>query len=92
MSTTLPLTEAKARLNELVESAVLTHERVTITRHGKPAAVLMAVEDLESLLETLHWQAEPGVGSDINRSEAEASAGELWGEDSVRARYDADTA
>src|ERR1700728_4170504 len=35
--TTIPLTEAKAKLNELVDEAVRTHERVTITRHGRPA-------------------------------------------------------
>ena len=33
--TTLPLTEAKAKLNELIDDAVTTHERVTITRHGR---------------------------------------------------------
>lgn len=40
--TTLPLTEVKTKLNELIETAVTTHERVTITRHGKPAAVLIS--------------------------------------------------
>jgi PHD/YefM family antitoxin component YafN of YafNO toxin-antitoxin module len=30
---------------------------VTITRRGKPAAVLLSVDDLESLEETLYWQA-----------------------------------
>ena len=57
MSTTLPVTEVKARLNELIDSAVSTHDRVTITRRGKPAAVLLSVDDLESLEETLYWQA-----------------------------------
>lgn len=63
----LPLTEVKAKLNELVEETVTTHERVTITRHGKPAVVLMAVEDLESMEETLYWQAQPAVHEDIQR-------------------------
>lgn len=43
--TTLSLTEAKARLNELVDEAVRTHERVTITRHGRPAVVMLSVDD-----------------------------------------------
>lgn len=63
----LPLTEVKAKLNELVEETVTTHERVTIVRHGKSAVVLMAVEHLESMEETLYRQAQPTVHEDIQR-------------------------
>ena len=52
---TIPLTEAKTRLNELVDEAVSTHERVTITKHGRPAVVLISVDDLEAIEETLYW-------------------------------------
>ncbi len=90
--TTIPLTEAKARLNELVEDAVTTHERVTITRHGRPAAVLISVEDLESMEETLFWQGQPGVHDDIEATRREAAAGELHDEVAVRRRYGVGTA
>ena len=43
------LSEAKDKLSGLVEEAESTHEIITITKHGRPAAVLMAAEDLESL-------------------------------------------
>lgn len=85
--TTLPLTEAKAKLNELIEGAVTTHERVTITRHGRPAVVLLSVEDLESMEETLYWQAQVGVRDDIESARREAAAGQLHDEASVRRRY-----
>lgn len=85
--TTLPLTEAKARLNELVEDAVTTHERVTITRHGRPAAVLMSVDDLESLEETLFWQSQPGIREDIEAARAEKREARLSDETTVRQRY-----
>ncbi|MFT4165638.1 MAG: type II toxin-antitoxin system Phd/YefM family antitoxin [Microlunatus sp.] len=85
--TTMPLTEVKARLNELIESAVTTHERVTITRHGKPAVVLLSVDDLESIEETLFWQTQPGVHEDVRSGGAEQERGELWDEASVRRRY-----
>lgn len=85
--TTIPLTEAKTRLNELVDDAVRTHERVTITRHGRPAVVLVSVDDLESLEETLFWQAQPGVHDDIATARAEADAGQLADEAAVRRRY-----
>lgn len=85
--TTLPLTEAKAKLNELIDSAMTTHERVTITKHGKPAAVLIAVDDLEALEETLYWQSQPGVHEDITAAHQEADAGTLMTEAEVRRRY-----
>lgn len=85
--TTVPLTEAKSRLNELVEQAMTTHERVTITRHGRPAAVLISVEDLESIEETLFWQAQPGVHEDLAQSRGETEADQLWDEGAVRRRY-----
>lgn len=85
--TTIPLTEAKTRLNELIEDAVTTHERVTITRHGRPAAVLISVEDLESMEETLFWQAQPGIRDDIEEGRREAAAGQLRDEAAVRRRY-----
>jgi len=50
---TLPLAEIKNRLSEFVERVSSQHDRVTITRNGRPAAVLVSPEDLESLEETL---------------------------------------
>lgn len=85
--TTVPLTEAKARLNELVDEAMTTHERVTITRHGRPAVVLVSVDDLESLEETVYWQAQPGIGEDVAAARDEAARGEAHDEASVRRRY-----
>lgn len=85
--TTIPLTEAKAKLNELVEDAVATHERITITRHGRPAAVLISVEDLESMEETLFWQAQPGIHDDIDAARREAASDQRSDEVAVRRRY-----
>lgn len=42
------LRDAKARLSELVDAAA-RGEPTTITRHGKPAAVLVAVEDADRI-------------------------------------------
>ena len=53
MSESLPLAEVKAHLSELVGRVGSQHERVTVTVHGRPSAVLMAVDDLESLEETI---------------------------------------
>jgi prevent-host-death family protein len=51
--TTLPVSEAKARLNELARIVREQHERFTLTRNGTPEAVLLSVDDLEGLELTL---------------------------------------
>jgi antitoxin YefM len=65
---TVTVTEAKARLNELVDDAARMHEQVVITKHGHPSVVLVAADDLESLKETVYWLSRP----DIHATVAEA--------------------
>ena len=52
---TTSLADVRTRLSKYIEDVVQTHERVTITRNGRPAAVLISAEDLEALEETLYW-------------------------------------
>lgn len=81
---TVPLTEAKAKLNELVDEAVRMHEHVTITRRGRPAAMLVSVDEWESLQETLFWQAVPGIHEDIAEARRERAEGRDYDEAQVR--------
>ena len=53
MAETSSLAHTKAHLSELVARVGEQHERITITVHGRPAAVILAVDDLESLEETI---------------------------------------
>ena len=53
MASTLPLAEVKSHLSELVGRVADQHERVTVTVHGRPSAVLLAVDDLEALEKTI---------------------------------------
>ena len=62
---TLPLAEVRAQLSKLVDSAVETHERINITRNGRPAAVLLSSDDYESLIETLEILSDPEAMADI---------------------------
>ena len=71
---TTSLADAKNRLSELVSAVQGTWERVTITKNGKPVAVLMAVEDLESLVETLEVLSDPEAMAAI--AEDRSGAGE----------------
>lgn len=73
--TTVPLSEAKDTLSALVEAAQSTHDIVTITRHGRPAAVLMSPDDLESLQETVFWLSQSGVRDDVTVADAALADG-----------------
>ncbi|THD75215.1 MAG: type II toxin-antitoxin system Phd/YefM family antitoxin [Phenylobacterium sp.] len=50
--TTEPLRSVRDHLSALVDRVEREHERVMITRNGRPAAVLISVEDLAGLEET----------------------------------------
>lgn len=81
------LTEAKDGLSGLVDEAETTHEIITITRHGRPAAVLMSADDLESLEETLFWLSQPGIARSIADASAEYAAGETTSGEDLRAAF-----
>lgn len=85
--TSIPLSEAKDRLSALVEAAETTHEIVTITRHGREAAVLMAKEDLDSLHETIFWLSQPDVRRDIDAARDEAERGDAVSGTDLRAEF-----
>lgn len=77
MATTLPLGEVKTHLSELVGRVNDHHERVTVTVHGRPSAVLVSVEDLERLEETLAILSDPATMQRLAESDAEIARGEL---------------
>jgi antitoxin YefM len=74
--TTLPLGEVKTHLSELVGRVHDHHERVTVTVHGRPSAVLVAIEDLERLEETLAILGDAGTIIRLAESDAELARGE----------------
>jgi prevent-host-death family protein len=51
--TTLPVADARAHFSKLIDEAASTHERFEITRNGIRAAVLLGVDDYDSLRETI---------------------------------------
>lgn len=59
--TTIPLSEAKARLSQIADEVHRTHDRVEITRNGRSYLVLMSAEDLESLEATLELLSDPAA-------------------------------
>jgi antitoxin YefM len=83
----MPLADVKNRLSEVVDRLEREHGRVIITKHGHPAAVVISVEDLESLEETLDIMDSAALLSDIRESLAElgtADAAVLSKEEALR--------
>jgi prevent-host-death family protein len=72
----MPLAEVKAHLSELVSRVSSQHERLTVTVHGRPSAVLLAVEDLESLEETIAVLSDADAVRQLMQAEGEIAAGE----------------
>jgi antitoxin YefM len=76
MSETLPLSAVKTHLSELVDRVEGQHDRVIVTRNGRPAAVLISNEDLDELEETLTIMSDPALMAQIRESEQTLSNGE----------------
>lgn len=75
--TTIPLADVKARLSAVLDEVRSTHERVVITRNGRPEAVILSVADLEALEETLDILATPGALEQIRQAEDEIARDEV---------------
>ena len=69
MAKILPISDVKARLPELVAGVMEREEEVVVTRNGKPAAVLVNVEEYERLKETLDVLSDPDLMRQIRSSE-----------------------
>lgn len=82
---TLSLAEARANLFDLVEAAVTTQERFEVTRNGDRVAVLLSVDDYDSLLETVDILGHPHEVEAIQRGLAELESGAASPADEVRA-------
>lgn len=77
MNETLPITEARARFGSLVRRASNARERITITDHGQPAAVLInpqELADLEDALALAEYRAEKAAGTFVGVPHEEVGA------------------
>ena len=85
MGKVIALSEAKARLSEIIREVSETRDVVTITKGGA-AGVLLSSEEYESLIETLEILSDPQLMTSLKQVEKEAGKGkfltheEVWGE------------
>ena len=87
MSETLSLAEVKAKFSEMVDRVEHTHDRITVTRNGRPAAVLISPEELASLEDTLELLSDPAAMAQLRKSSAALLAGDVVTGDELRTKY-----
>jgi prevent-host-death family protein len=81
-----PLRTVRDHLSDFVDRAEREHERVVVTRNGRPAAVLIGYDDLAALEETLEILSDAEAMADIREAHDEVTRGEvIEGVDAVRA-------
>jgi len=68
---TLALNEVQAHLPALVDRVNSQHDRVTVTVNGHPSAVLLSVDDLDALEETIAILSDTDTMRQLADSDAE---------------------
>lgn len=74
---TIPISEARAELPEIIGRVRKLHDRYFITRRGKIEAVIISAEELESWGETLDILSNKAEVKALNRAEKQAEKGKL---------------
>ncbi len=64
---TMPLSEVKTKLSELVDAVERRDEVVSITRNGRPVAMIVSKEEYESWHETLEIMRDASLMREIRK-------------------------
>jgi prevent-host-death family protein len=70
MAKTLPLSEVKTRLPELVAGVEEREEEIVVTKNGRPAAIILNVQEYTRLKETLDVLSDPHLMQQIAQSKS----------------------
>jgi antitoxin YefM len=64
-----------------------TYERVIVTRNGRPEAVILSIDDLAAIEDTLDVLGTSGLSDRLDAAAAEIDAGDWVGADELAQRY-----
>jgi antitoxin YefM len=73
MAKTVPVREFRSRLSELLSDVADRRDHVLVTRNGRPAAVLIPIDEYEALEETAEILSDSGTLAAIDAGLAELS-------------------
>lgn len=68
MARTLPISEVKTHLPELVTRIAERDEQIVVTKNGKPTVVILSYDEYGSLRETLDVLSDPAMMRQIRKS------------------------
>jgi prevent-host-death family protein len=74
---TQPLRDVRDHLSEVIDRVERHHERVVVTRNGRPAAVILSPDDLAQLQETIDVLSDPNALADIREADAAYARGDV---------------
>ena len=77
MTKTLPITEARINLPTLVDNAKNKLDEYIITVKGSPAAILLSIDEYESLRETLEIMSDKKLMKELKEAEEDIKAGRV---------------
>jgi len=87
MSKTVPAREFRTHLADLLDEVADRREHVTVTRRGRPAAVLVPVDEYEALEETAEILSDEGTLVAIRRGLDDLAQGDVTSLDDVRVEH-----
>ncbi len=73
----VPITQAKAKLLDMVRQLSDTNDTIAITKNGVPEAVMLSMRKFEGLLETIDILADPEMMHQLHGSTKDIKAGRV---------------
>jgi antitoxin YefM len=64
---TMPLSEVKTKLSEIIDVVERRDEAVTITRNGKPVAIIVSKDEYEGWQETVEIMTDSNLMKEIRK-------------------------
>jgi antitoxin YefM len=84
MSKTVPIRELRSELSHVIDQVADLREHVIVTRHGRPAAVLVPVDEYEALEETAEILSDAETMAAIDEGRREVERGDVVTLDELR--------